>query len=315
MFWGSEVYQKKILCVIFLVYFLTSCQNRIRNINTQYIENLEPIKSYKLNEVNFEEETIANTHVYVDVEIQGEVFPFIIDLGDLSHPLRISENTAARINIKDENNTYISKSLYGKYINNKISIPSVNSINMEKELDNCVITDNNWFWPWNIVKPTMGMAGWSFFEGYNFLIDYPNKVLEIYPEEFVPQKIKDWNKIFYSSSSSKKINFIQCNIENMEVKLILDNGAGGYIQNENNFELTNNLFNKMKNRRIISNNEILETKARINDTDLNLKFNLIKVPIFLSFFYDGFLGWAFFYEHPIFIDQSNQTIFFGDSNA
>lgn len=83
-----------------------------------------------------------------------------------------------------------------------------------------------------------GILGVDIIKEFNWTIDYKNKILVMYPPNFLPEKVKSMHQLNFDFQKNRPSVFLK--FKNNRLKFLLDTGAGGFSNiSKRNYNLTN----------------------------------------------------------------------------
>lgn len=308
------------LLLMFVVAVLTGCKTQDLVDPKNDLNNFSEIESTQLDlrEFDYAPNQIAPVHFIVDLEIQEESYPFIVDTGDNKGTLKISNRLLSRLKNSPTDESRSSKDIYGNTFNNiQYRIPDVKLGDFHfKELQ-CEVSNDEWFSPFSNYEEYIGMIGWGLLREFNFLFDFKNSRIVLYKRSIVPDSVKDWNSAEFFESN--RILSIKGDIGDKKYNFILDSGGGAFTQTlDNKPVILDSLFTKKYKKLLRSLDPVTENiKSPYIYTDFVLgdytiegvKFGETAAPWFLTYKYSGFLGWSFFRENTLFFDNENMRLY------
>ena len=83
-----------------------------------------------------------------------------------------------------------------------------------------------------------GILGVDIIKEFNWTIDYKNKILIMYPPNYIPEKVKSMHQLNFDFRKNRPAVFLK--FKNNRLKFLLDTGAGGFSNiSRRNYTLTN----------------------------------------------------------------------------
>lgn len=313
---------KKNLLMFLLTLFIVSCTT---NTELSYTSaNLDQAKTEVVTYDLYIPKSPSNQYYFaqlcIDIEIQGQTYPFIVDTGDRNGSLKFSQNTINKLTHSKTGKSSKSLTIYGNntnhgYIISGVQVGDVILNNVEVE-----VTDDSWFYPFNKYNEDIGIVGWNFLREFNILFDYKNGILKLYQKGYIPESLSTSKRARYTEENKLLYISGKINEDSKRYDFLLDSGAGNLSKTDDGeIILIDTLFDNSFNRAYKISTPVVEGLKRpyitntlkIDDLEVsNMKFGLYKnIPWFLKYKFEGFLGIGFFTDNTLFFDTANSEMY------